>query len=249
MQIDAFSQHSLMAALPSWVPEVRFLNQTDSTNRVAREWAAAGAPHGCLVVADHQTAGRGRLDRSWLVPAGSSLLFTVILRPKMARERLGLVNLAAAVAVCEAVAKLGFEPRVKWPNDVNLPGGKVAGILSDVVGDAVCVGVGLNVNVKEFAEEISQVATSLALESGRQFDRQELLVAVLNGLNRLCGADTEDHVLTAYRRWCETLGTKVRIELADRTIGGRAQDVDSSGALIMDSGEAINAGDVVHLKE
>lgn len=247
MDTKDLSRQSLSAAMPEWVPEVRYLDSTDSTNRVAREWAAAGASHGCLVVANYQSAGRGRLDRSWLAAAGSSLLFTLILRPGTAPENFGLINLAAGVAVCEAVAALNLDPRLKWPNDVNLAGGKVAGILSEAVGEAVCLGVGINVNIGAFPDSISQIATSLSLAAGKQLSRLELLIKVLEELDRLEIAHPGADVLTAYRGWCDTLGIRVKVKLADRTIVGRAQDVDAGGALILDSGEQINAGDVVHL--
>lgn len=247
MDSKDLSRQSLIAALPEWVPEVRYLDSTDSTNRVAREWAATGASHGCLVVANYQTAGRGRLDRSWLAPAGSSLLFTLIIRPSTAPENFGLISLAAGVAVCEAIAALDLAPGLKWPNDIILAGGKVAGILSEAEGDMVCLGVGINVNVSDFPDSISQIATSLSLAAGKQFGRLELLIKVLEELDRLEITHPGAAALTAYRGWCDTVGTRVKVKLADRTIEGRAQDVDAGGALLLDSGEKINAGDVVHL--
>lgn len=237
----------MQGKLPGWICRVRFFSETDSTNRVAREWASGGADHGSLVVADYQTAGRGRLGRTWWAPAGSSLLFTLILRPALPAGRLGLINLAAAVAVSEALAGRGFRPAVKWPNDVLLSGRKVAGILSEAGGAAVCLGVAVNVNMVEFAPEISGTATSLALESGAEFDRASLLGDVLDHLHELL-CDPVARVPDAYRRWSGTLGALVQINLPDRTIRGVAVDIDESGALILDSGEVVAAGDVVHLR-
>lgn len=246
------------AALAGMAPAVRFLGETDSTNRVAREWASAGAPDGAVVVADHQTAGRGRLGRSWFDLPGACLLVSLVLRPGLAAGDLGLLSLAAGAALCHALGDLGLEPRVKWPNDVLLGDRKVAGILSEaevVLGRAasVALGVGVNVNVAEadLPPEIRESATGLLRETGRPTDRADLLAGFLRHWTRLraqLDAGRRDLVLDAYRAVCETLGRRVRVETLGGAVEGIALGLDPAGALILDGGDVVAAGDVVHLR-
>ncbi|MGQ0679363.1 MAG: biotin--[acetyl-CoA-carboxylase] ligase [Actinomycetota bacterium] len=244
MDANDLSQDALATGLPPWIRQVRFFQEVDSTNRVAGTWAMNGAGHGSVVVADYQSHGRGRLGRTWLSPKGTGLLFTVILRPKLARERFGLINLAAASALCRAFVLLGLDPKVKWPNDVQIGGKKVSGIASKVSGDAVCLGIGVNVNQTAFPDEIAGTATSLRLETGQPHDRAAIMARILEALDL-----TPEQILPSFRPWCVTLGSPVRVSLSSGTIEGVACDVDASGALIMCSGEVISAGDVVHLHQ
>jgi BirA family transcriptional regulator, biotin operon repressor / biotin---[acetyl-CoA-carboxylase] ligase len=248
MGTDRLDQEALAAAVPSWVPEVRFLQETNSTNLDALRWASEGAPEGCLVVADYQRAGKGRLGRSWFAPAGASLLISLILRPRLDPSRLGLINLGASVALCEALEAQGVRTSVKWPNDVTLGDRKLAGILSEHDGGVVCLGVGINVNVVSFPEDLAGSATSLSLHEGREFDRLKILIDFLDRFDPLY-RDLPGRVPPAFRRWCVTLGAEVRVTLPERTLEGRAVDIDPAGALLMESGEVINAGDVVHLRQ
>jgi BirA family biotin operon repressor/biotin-[acetyl-CoA-carboxylase] ligase len=252
------SQEVLEDATKAWAPTVRFFDEVDSTNRVAAEWAAEGAPDGSLVVADHQTAGRGRLDRKWFSPPGSSLLFSVILRPSIVVEDLGLLNLAASAALCGAVAEEGLEPRVKWPNDVVLGGLKIAGILAEASLElnraiSVILGVGLNVNIpeSEFPAELREIAGGVSSVSGRTHDRVTILTAFLRNFGHfydgLPGRPPE-WILNSYRELCSTLGQTVRVDLHNGSLEGVAVDIHTSGGLILDSGEIIRVGDVVHLR-
>jgi BirA family biotin operon repressor/biotin-[acetyl-CoA-carboxylase] ligase len=254
---DDLSRETLERALGSGVNAVRYLAVCDSTNRVAMEWARAGAPEGCLVVADDQRAGRGRLDRRWFAPPGRCLLFSLVLRPGFPPDRLGLISLAAGVGLSVALGHEGLEARLKWPNDVLIAGRKVAGILceSDLLAgrtQAVILGVGVNVNVEReaFPEELRSTATSLCAEAGRRFDRPALLAAFLASFRR-CYAGLgapRPPVLDAYRGLCETLGRKVRIEGAERSFEAEAVDIDTGGGLVLHTGEVVQAGDVVHLR-
>jgi BirA family transcriptional regulator, biotin operon repressor / biotin---[acetyl-CoA-carboxylase] ligase len=248
METDRLDQQALDGRMPSWISEVRFLTETGSTNEDAVAWAVAGAPEGCLVVSDYQRAGKGRLGRSWFAPPGQSLLFTLILRPQLDSSRLGLINLAAAVGLCQVLSDRGVPASIKWPNDVLTDGRKLAGVLSERKGDAVCLGVGINVNVERFPDELGSIGTSLLLATGRRFDRADLLAGFLRRFGALY-ADRLSAVPEAFRRWCTTLGMPVRVNLAERTVEGTALDIDDSGELILDTGEVINAGDVVHLGE
>lgn len=235
----------LREALPSWVPEVRYLAETDSTNREAMAWAMEGAASGSMVVADFQTAGRGRLGRTWTAPAGSSLLFSIVLRPAAASERWSLITLAAGVAVCECLAGFGLAPGLKWPNDVLLGDRKVAGILAEASEGVVILGIGLNVGRIEFPEEIRPGATTLEEFTGSALDRLE----VLSGLaGRLSLVDEIERVPSSYRQWCRTIGRNVRVELGDGAVEDLAVDIDPAGGLVLAGGQVVRAGDVVQLR-
>lgn len=239
-------------------PAARFLSETDSTNRVAMEWASEGAPERSIVVADYQTAGRGRMGRSWFAPPGSCLLFSVILRPNLAADDVPFLSLAAASATATAISRLEFDPTLKWPNDVNLSGKKVCGILAESeieLGRAisVIVGVGINVSVgrEDFPKEIRNTATSLVIEREDNYDRLEILGAFATYFGELYTAIGDGHharIVELYKPLCETLGQRVRIEMGEQTIEGTAVDIDPTGGLVLDSGEVVRAGEVTHLR-
>ena len=213
---------------------------TDSTNERARELAAAGAPHGTVVTADEQQAGRGRQGRAWTAPARSAVLMSVVLRE--VSETLPLV---AAVAVCEA---LPVEAQIKWPNDVWIEGRKVAGILVEArpqEGWAV-LGIGLNVATAEFPAELASTATSLAL-AGTPASLEETLAALIASLNAWLPQRASD-VLAAWRSRDALLGRTIRWENGSKE--GVAAGIDPSGALIVEtaSGQVtLDAGEV-HLE-
>jgi BirA family transcriptional regulator, biotin operon repressor / biotin---[acetyl-CoA-carboxylase] ligase len=147
----------------------------------------AEAPEGALVAADEQTAGRGRLGRRWLAPAGTSLLCSLQLRPTVSSERLPELTGVASRACAEAIAALtGLEPELKFPNDVLLGGRKVAGILAEAREERVVLGIGVNVNlaVEQLPKEVDRPATSLLVETGQELDRAQLLVELLERLER-----------------------------------------------------------------
>jgi BirA family biotin operon repressor/biotin-[acetyl-CoA-carboxylase] ligase len=207
--------------------DVRWFPEIDSTNRFAADAARAGAADGLVVGADHQTAGRGRRGRTWESPAGSGLLVSLVLRPVPP-----LVTLAAGLAAAEACEQVaGVATTLKWPNDVLLDGRKVGGILSELVGDAAVVGLGLNLTW----------APAGAAWLGPDVDRDELLAAYLAGL------DQPADVLARYRQRCATIGRRVRVELPGETVEGVAEAVDDEGRLVVD-GRKITAGDVLHLR-
>ena len=213
---------------------------TDSTNSRARELAVAGAPHGTLVTAGEQTAGRGRQGRSWLAAPGDALLMSVVVR-----DVAPVLPLATAVAVaetCEAAA--GVEARIKWPNDVWIEGRKVSGILVEgrpQEGWAV-LGVGLNVLTREFPEEIGDIATSLALH-GSDATVAGVLVELAQRLERWLAAPSGE-VLATWRERDALLGRPVRWDGGSGTGAG----VDESGALVVETeaGERVrlDAGEV-----
>jgi BirA family transcriptional regulator, biotin operon repressor / biotin---[acetyl-CoA-carboxylase] ligase len=213
---------------------------TDSTNEQARSLAAAGAPHGTLVTADEQQAGRGRQGRAWSAPAGSAVLMSVVLRSF--GETLPL---AAAVAVCEA---LPVEAQIKWPNDVWISGRKVAGILVEArpqEGWAV-LGIGVNVGTTEFPPPLDETATSLAL-AGASSSVDETLAALVAAFNAWLPRPADD-VLAAWRSRDALLGRTIRWESGGK--GGVASGINPSGALIVETASGrvtLDAGEV-HLE-
>ena len=205
---------------------------TDSTNERAKELALAGAPHGTLVTADEQTAGRGRQGREWTAPPRSAVLMSVVLR-----ELDEMLPLAAAVAVAEAVPG---DATIKWPNDIWIEGRKVAGILVEgrpQEGWAV-LGAGLNVSTEAFPAELAESATSLRL-SGIEGDTESVLASILRQLDEWLGA----RVLDAWRSRDALKGQRVRWTGGE----GVADGIDDSGALVVETSTgvvALDAGEV-----
>jgi BirA family biotin operon repressor/biotin-[acetyl-CoA-carboxylase] ligase len=224
---------------------VEVLERTGSTNAVVADRARGGEPAGLVVVAEQQSAGRGRLDRVWVSPARAGLTFSVLLRPDLPPARWGWVPLLTGVAVVRALrAQAEVEAVLKWPNDVLLDGRKLCGTLTEVAAPgALVVGVGLNVTTRR--EELPHdEATSLGLEGAATTDRDTLLRAVLRQLSAVL-ADPSGPA--AYRELCSTIGRRVRIELPGGAVEGVAESVDDDGRLVLD-GRAYGAGDVVHLR-
>lgn len=249
---------------PSLITAVEWHEQLDSTNARAARAASEGAGEGLLVLADAQTAGRGRRRRTWQAPAGTSLLLSLLLR-ESGRVRSGLVPLAAGMALAEAAAAHAepAEVGLSWPNDVLVrhPDGrwhKAAGVLVEAVGEAVIVGVGVNVDwrgVDRAALGDLGPAGSLAEACGRDLDRWRLLAGWCGLVgHRLADAAAEPtRLLDGYRQRCRTLGSVVRAELPDGTVlAGQAVDVADDGALVLDAGDArhtLRAADVTHLDD
>jgi BirA family biotin operon repressor/biotin-[acetyl-CoA-carboxylase] ligase len=225
---------------------VEVLDRTRSTNAVVAERARSGEPAGLVVVAEEQTAGRGRLDRAWVSPPRAGLTFSLLLRPVLPPARWPWLPLLASVAVARALtSRAGVAAALKWPNDVLVDGRKVCGLLAEAVGGALVVGIGLNVTTRA-SELPHEHTTSLLLEGARTTDRDTLLRAVLREVTGVL-AD-EDAAKAAYRDLCSTVGASVRIELpAGASLEGVADAVDDHGRLVVD-GTAYGVGDVVHLR-
>ncbi|MBC9735483.1 biotin--[acetyl-CoA-carboxylase] ligase [Nocardioides sp. zg-578] len=255
----------LSALSPDLVPgvSVEVVDRAESTNAVVAERARAGAPEGLVVVTEHQTAGRGRLDRSWETPARSALTFSVLLRPTAPTRSWPWLPLLAGYAVDKALKAAGFDAGVKWPNDVLIGDRKVAGILVERIeteqGPCAVVGIGINVGLT--AEELPvPTATSLAIEAGEAGapDRTALLVGVLASLRESydtwqAGGDLAGMRLAAsYADACVTVGREVRVELPGGSVlTGLATSIDPSGHLVVEGPDgrvAVGAGDVVHVR-
>lgn len=211
----------------------------DSTNTRAVALARAGAPEGTLVLAEEQTAGRGRMGRRWQAPKGSSLLMSFILCPPLLSRQVQRVTMIISLATVQAIAQVsGLRARIKWPNDVVLDDKKVGGILTElgVHGerlDYVVVGLGLNVNLDVSSlPDLMAPATSLSTEAGRPVSRLELLLALLEGTEaryeRLCQGWSPHE---EWRAHLVTLGQMVRVGTPEEIVEGLAEDVDADGAL------------------
>jgi BirA family biotin operon repressor/biotin-[acetyl-CoA-carboxylase] ligase len=215
--------------------DVRWFDEVDSTNRVALSLAAPGL----VVVADHQTAGRGRFDRRWEAPAGTSLLVSVVIGDPLPTVAVAL----AAARACEDIAAVA--PDLKWPNDLIVGERKLGGVLGERAGadgDQV-VGLGLNVNWGRVAGGPPAGGVSLDEIVGRPVDRLALLAAFLRRL-----ASPPDDLLDAYRRRCATLGRRVRVEIGGEVVESVAIGVSAEGHLLLEGGWVIAAGDVTHVR-
>lgn len=238
---------------------ITYHTRVDSTNRAARQWALAGAPHGAAVVAEEQTAGRGRFGRAFFAPPGAGLYLSLILRPDWPPERLPLLTISAAVAACDAVAAVaGCRPHIKWINDLLMGGRKLAGILTELSlegesgrVDSAVVGIGLNCHAVPFPEDFAAKATSLEAELGRRVCRAQLAAALLDrfldmaghGRSARCADD-----LVRYRADCVTPGRRVLVSSPAGTRPGQALAVTDTGALAVrfDDGhtENLQSGEV-----
>jgi BirA family transcriptional regulator, biotin operon repressor / biotin---[acetyl-CoA-carboxylase] ligase len=230
------------------------LDTVDSTQSVAFALAERGAADRTVVVADQQLAGRGRRGRTWRAPAGTSLLASIIVRPRLPQALLATLSLTAAVATAEALRRMTrVDARLKWPNDVLVAGRKIAGILleSRMGGEAVTggaaqpnpvvvtiIGIGINLGQREFPPDLADSATSVALETGRAPGREAVLTALLeefDGWRERLEGEGFGPVREAWRRLADTLGRRVTVD----TVTGIAADLDVDGALLIDVGGSL----------
>ncbi|MFI5627638.1 biotin--[acetyl-CoA-carboxylase] ligase [Nocardioides sp. NPDC051685] len=238
---------------------VEILDSTPSTNAALAARARSGEAAGLVITTEHQTAGRGRLDRGWITPARSALTVSALLRPdpSIPVERWPWLPLMTGVAVASALRKKGYAAGLKWPNDVLIEGRKVCGILIERIegpeGAAAVIGFGLNTSLTR--EELPiETATSLELESGAPVDRTEMLVALLEELGaayEIWGADPAE-LARRYRELSVTVGEQVRAELPGGEVWeGVATEIDDFGRLVIETGEGprvVGAGDVIHAR-
>lgn len=235
---------------------VEIVQEVASTNALVAERARAGEPEGLVVVAEHQTAGRGRLDRAWEASPGTALTFSALLRPDLPVAAWTWIPLLTGFALHAALADRIPEVMLKWPNDVLVGEQKISGILVERVetddGPAAVIGIGLNVNQSE-QELPSETATSLRVELGETFDRGDLLIQVLGSLRALQPLLEQPDVLrAAYVDVCSTVGRTVDVHLpGGDVVRGEVLDLDPHGALVLSTGDGTftaHAGDVVHVR-
>jgi BirA family biotin operon repressor/biotin-[acetyl-CoA-carboxylase] ligase len=240
---------------------LELLTESASTNQVAADRARGGAADGLLVVADHQTAGRGRLDRTWETPAGVAVTFSLLLRPTVPAAAWPWIPLLTGHTVSKALAAFGYDTRVKWPNDVLIDGLKVAGILVERIeteaGPAAIVGVGINVLTEQHELPVPTATSLLVAHGDYTPTREGVLMAVVAGLRegfdawQAGGSEAAQRLATSYVAHCATVGQDVRVDLpGGTTLHGHAVDVDPDGRLVVETAdgvEKVGAGDVVHV--
>ena len=223
--------------------QIHIYDELTSTNDEAKRLARAGAPEGAVVRAFFQTEGRGRLGRAWSGENGTSLMFSVVLRPALATADAAIWTLAAGLGVCRALSQImGEDVRVKWPNDVVIDGRKLCGILSEqsIEGDrvqSVVTGIGINVNQECFDVEIREKAVSMRMIANRVFSADEVLAAVLAELDAVYAVFVRDGfgaLAAEYNALCINTGAAVRIENACDVAEGIARGVDAAGWLVVD---------------
>jgi BirA family biotin operon repressor/biotin-[acetyl-CoA-carboxylase] ligase len=223
---------------------VHHFEKLASTNDLAKELAARGAPEGTLVVAESQTQGRGRLGRQWESPSGAGLYVSLLLRPPLPPTEMAQITLTTAVAAARALVRVtGVTPGIKWPNDLLLAGKKLGGILTEMETESdqirhLVVGLGLNVNNPAFPAELEPIATSLVLATGRHHSRVKLLQAWLEEFEALYErflAREFAGILAEWRRLAVTLGQQVTVRQGPVTICGLALEVAPDGALLVET--------------
>ncbi len=241
---------------------IHFHETLGSTNELAFRLAHEGAEHGEVVVTEQQTAGKGRRGRTWVSPPGLNLYFSAILRPELPPQRAPELTLVAAVALTEVLREAGAEASIKWPNDVQIDGRKVAGILTELSAEPervhfVVLGVGVNLNAQpeHFPEELRATATSLALARGQRIPRALFAATLWTRLEEWLDLHLETGFGAIRQRWKElssTLGQDVLVRTDRREFRGLAEDIDESGALLVraedGSVERVLAGDVERLR-
>lgn len=253
----------ILAQLPAdhpWRDSIHWFASIDSTNTQAKALAAAGAPHGTILIADSQTAGRGRLGRTFQSPSGAGIYMSVVLRPHCPASDLMHLTCATAVALCDAVEKtLGFRPHVKWINDLVWERRKLAGILTELAFDPktslvdyAVIGIGINCNQtpEDFPPDLRQIACSAAMACGRPVKRSRLAASMICALERMSQQLlSEQHtIMCRYRQDCITIGADVSIVHGQVLRYGKAVDVQDDGGLLVTFGdghsETVNAGEV-----
>lgn len=228
----------------------------DSTNSCAKAVAGCGAGEGTVVIAEHQTEGRGRHGRVWQSVPHENLMFSIVLRPRLSPEGLNLLPLYVAVAVSDAIERFtGLKPECKWPNDVLLEGKKVAGILIEGsykqnAVDYVVVGVGINVNQTAFPPDLQNTATSLRLQAGKEFDRIPLfreILASMEGLYRNSTADGFQSIIPRWLSHSSMVNRPISVSQQGTIISGTVKGLSPEGGLILQTDGAertVFAGDV-----
>ena len=240
---------------------VHAFDSLPSTSELAFRLATEGAEHGELVVAETQTAGRGRRGRSWASPAGKSLYASLVLRPELPPQRAPELTLLAAVAVAETLQGEGVEASIKWPNDLQVAGKKIAGILTELSAEAdrvhfVVLGIGVNLNAgpTDFPADVAEMATSAMRVLGHKVNRAAFLARLMKVLEHWLDLHEEQGFGPVRARWrvlSSTLGLEVLVKTERRELRGLAEDIDVDGALLLrteDGLERVLAGDVEQIR-
>lgn len=246
-----------------WGHPVLHWDELPSTQDVIKQMARNGAPEGVLCLTENQISGRGRLGRQWISAPRGGIYMSILIRPRMAPTRVQLLNLAAGLAVRQALKDLfGLQTQLKWPNDLLWQDKKICGILSETASEAdrvhfAVTGIGLNANITagQFPADIAQRATSLSILLGKEVHRGDVVAAIVRGLHERIRALEKprgaDELAVEYRGHCHTLGRDVRVITDAGDIEGIARDIDSSGALVVSTEQGLltfGAADIIHLR-
>ena len=221
-----------------WVDQIVQLDTVDSTNTYAKQLARNGAPHGTVVLANHQTGGRGRLGRRFSSPAGLGIYASVILRYDVLLERLLLLTPVMAEAARRAVVHVtGLQPSIKWINDLVLDGKKLCGILTELGQGFVVVGIGINCNQRpsDFPPELREIATSLAQRLGRPVERNRVAAELMRQVQLAADSFLTDAAswMASYRQRCLTIGKDVQLIRSGEIRYAHVDDLDEQGALLV----------------
>ena len=232
---DEWDGAVLRGLSPDWAERVIFFAECGSTNDEARRLALRGAENFKVVLTEAQRSGRGRRGQRWVCPEGEGLAFSLVVRPECPPVLWSRCALAAGLAVAEGLEGFGVSAGVKWPNDVWVAGRKICGVLVEADAGFVVVGVGVNVNVREFPEDLDFPATSLVLELGRKVSREEVLVSCLQRLEvRLDQIDGDfEEILTAWSERCVLTGRVVSMEIGGQQKTGLVEGISNRGELLL----------------
>ena len=256
---DVLNQNELLSRRKTkWIGKDTLCYETiDSTNAQAKRLAEAGYGDGTLIVADHQEAGRGRRGRSWETPAGTNIAMSLLLKPEINPNNASMITLVAALAVSKAITQITGEPApIKWPNDIVMNGKKVCGILTEMSAqfdyvNHIVVGIGINVNIESFPEEIAETATSLRIETGKQISRAELIEAVWEQFETVYEVylQTQDlrNLVKEYHARLINMHRNVKVLDPKEPFEGRAMGITPRGELMVDTWESrklVSSGEV-----
>lgn len=218
-------------------PRFRHFETVGSTNDIALDLARDGEPEGLVITATSQLSGRGRRGRTWVDEPGQAIIMSVILRPDIPASEMSRLSFVASLAVAEwLTSECGLDCALKWPNDVLVGGGKIAGILIELAGPAVVAGIGVNVNQRQFPDDLADSATSVAIETRQSYDIPALtnsLAGSLFGVYERFLASGFEEILADWRKYIWGVGESVEIATEGRTLNGIIRGVDSEGALLL----------------
>ncbi len=223
--------------------QLYFCDEVDSTNNDIRKRAREGEKEGTVVVAEIQTAGKGRRGKTWQSPKGTGIWFSILLRPNITPPEAPLLTLLAGLAVCRAVQQqTGLEAQIKWPNDILIAGKKICGILTELDAEMdsvhfIITGIGINVNIESFPEELQQTATSLKIEKGENISRKKILIAVIEEFEKIyLQYEKECSFLTfreEYKKNCINIGKELKV-LSKQPFTAKGIDITEQGELIVE---------------
>jgi BirA family biotin operon repressor/biotin-[acetyl-CoA-carboxylase] ligase len=245
-----------------FTPQIFRRDSVDSTNSEVARLAQQGAEEGLCVVAQQQTAGRGRLQRQWISPHGSGIYFSILLKPAFATDRWPLITLMAAVAVHDTLSETcAFELDIKWPNDILVGGKKLCGILAETIdtknGRAVVLGIGINLKKTAFPPDIADRAISIEEATSRTFDREKILQRLVQNISHyyklLDATDGNRQIVDAWSsRSSYAYGKNIRVTASEEAIEGLTRGLEGDGALRVETHEGeikiVHAGDVVAVR-